>query len=162
MSLNEIEFLALHQLRSHLDEVSDRIRTGELKWYFDVRLFELEERVSDIRPLIKAAYPRSCPEKAEIRECSLDDILETLGHELGRFIPALIGMEPLAQVVSPYSELWKLVEGCIDFWGARFFEYLPSDHLDEFGKGGIIGNFAFVILNDSQRRCLMWSGGDCD
>jgi len=34
--------------------------------------------------------------------------------------------------------------------------------MDDFGAGGITGNFAAVILNETQKRCLMLSGGDCD
>jgi hypothetical protein len=45
---------------------------------------------------------------------------------------------------------------------SRIYEYTTSDVPDDFGKGGIVGNFAAVILNENQRRCLFLSGGDCD
>ena len=162
MNMKEIELPALYRLQGYLEAVSDFIRTGELKWYFDVRLFEVEGALSDVRELIKAAYSDSKPEKAEITEGSIDDVLETLKHELGRSLPPIESLRILTPVVEPYAGMWKYVKECIDYEQSRFFEYTTKEYLDGFGTGGIVGNFAFVILNESQRRCMMFSGGDCD
>src|SRR5918992_4733159 len=70
MNLREIEPPALHKLEGYLEAVSEFIRTGELKWYFDVRLFECEETGSDVRLFIGEIYPDAKLEKAEISEAS--------------------------------------------------------------------------------------------
>ena len=162
MNLREIEPSALHKLEGYLEAVSDFIRTGELKWYFDVRLFEVEGAVSDLRQLIKEAYPDSKPEKSEITEGTIRDLLDTLKHELGRGLPPTEGLRILTPVIEPHLGMWQYLGECIGYEQARFFEYITEERLDGFGAGGIIGNFAFVILNESQQRCLMFSGGDCD
>ena len=64
MNLKEIDTPALHKLDGYLEAVSEFIRTGELKRYFEAKLFACEESVSDIRQLIKVAYPNAKPEKA--------------------------------------------------------------------------------------------------
>src|SRR3954453_12295822 len=83
MNLKAIESPALYKVIGYLEAVSDFIRTGELKWYFDVRLFEYDEDVSDIGLLVKTAYPGSFPDKAEITEGSITDLVHTFRHELG-------------------------------------------------------------------------------
>jgi hypothetical protein len=162
MNLREIEPPALYKLEGYLEAVSDFIRTGELKWYFDVRLFEVEGAVSDVRQLIKEAYPDSKPEKAEITEGTIRDLLDTLKHELGRSLPEMESLRILTPVVEPHLGLWQHLGECIGCEQAHFFEYTTKEKLDGFGTGGIIGNFAFVILDESQQRCMMFSGGDCD
>jgi hypothetical protein len=87
MNVKEIETPGLHKLAGYLEAVSEFIRTGELKWYFETRLFECEEVVADIRPFIKTVYPDAKLENARIIEGSARDIVETLEHELGRFCP---------------------------------------------------------------------------
>jgi hypothetical protein len=61
INLKALEPPALYKLIGYLDAVSDFIRTGELKWYFDVKLFEYDEVLSDIGLLVKTAYPGSFP-----------------------------------------------------------------------------------------------------
>ncbi|HEY9403361.1 MAG TPA: hypothetical protein VIQ24_11910 [Pyrinomonadaceae bacterium] len=162
MNLREIEPPALHKLEGYLEAVSDFIRTGELKWYFDVRLFEIEGAVSDVKQLIKVAYPDCKPDKAEIGEGTIRDLLDTLRYELGRSLPEMESLRILTPVVEPHLGMWQYLGECIGYEQERFFEYITKESLDGFGTGGIIGNFAFVILDESQQRCMMFSGGDCD
>jgi len=162
MNLTEIETPDLLKLIGYLEAVSDSIRTGELKWYFDVRLFECEGPFSDIKVLIKAAYPESNPETAEITEGSIHDLAETLRHELGRRLEPIEGLRLLTPVTELRGEMWQYLKECIDYEQSRIFEYTTTDGLDTFCSGGTVGNFAAVILNENQKRCLMLSGGDCD
>lgn len=62
MHLKEIAPAPLYRLEGYLGAVSDFIRTGELKWYFDAVLFEVEGAVPDIKRLVSAAYPDCRPE----------------------------------------------------------------------------------------------------
>ena len=68
----------------------------------------------------------------------------------------------LKPVTDMRNELWQHLKECVDYENARVFEYYTRDTMDDFGAGGITGNFAAVILNETQKRCLMLSGGDCD
>ena len=160
MNLREIEPPPLFKLLGYLEAVSDFIRTDELKWYFDVKLFEYDDIVLDIALLVKAAYPESFPDKAKIREGSITGLVDTFKHELGR------GREPrdLSEVLNPVygGGLWEHLNECLQLEESRIYEYITSDVLDDFGSGGVVGNFAVVIVNDNLRRCLFLSGGDCD
>ena len=53
MNLREIEPPPLFKLLGYLEAVSDFIRTDELKWYFDVKLFEYDDIVLDIALLVR-------------------------------------------------------------------------------------------------------------
>ena len=64
MELKEIESHHVYKVVGYLDAIGDVIRTGELKWSFDARLFEYDGTFSDIQSLIKKAYPDSKPELA--------------------------------------------------------------------------------------------------
>src|SRR5687767_874844 len=162
MNLRAIEPPALYKLIGYLEAVSDFIRTGELKWDFDIKLFEYDEVVSDVRLLVKSAYPGSFPDKAQIIEGSLSDLVDIFKHEFGRGSQQSELLTNLTPVTEMRGELWNYLNGCLSLPGARLYVYTASDMLDDFGSGGIIGNFAAVILNESQRRCLFLSGGDCD
>ena len=70
MKLEAIELPKLHELRGYLEAVSDLVRTGQLKWYFDTKLFEMDVSEFSIQELIKTAYPQAYPDSATITECS--------------------------------------------------------------------------------------------
>ena len=162
MNLKAVEPPALYKFIGYLDAISDFIRTGQLKWYFDVRLFEYDEVVSDIGQLVKTAYPGSFPEKAEISEGSITDLVDTFRHEFGRWLESPERLSMLTPVTDRRGEMWNHLNECLRLEESRIYEYTTSDGLDDFGSGGIVGNFAAVILNENQRRCLFLSGGDCD
>jgi hypothetical protein len=162
MNLKAIEAPALYKFIGYLEAISDLIRIGELKWYFDVRLFEYDEVVSDIALLVKTAYPRSFPENAEIREGSITDLVNTFRHELGRGLKSPEWWKILRPVTQSRGEMWDYLNECVALEGSRIYEYTTSDVLDDFGSGGLLGNFAAVVINETQRRCLFLSGGDCD
>lgn len=162
MNLKEIETPEVYKLIGYLDAVGDVIRTAELKWSFDAKLFEYEGSFSDIQSLIKTAYPGSKPELAEIDEGSIQDLVETFKHELGRWLPASESLRLLTPVTELRGEMWNYVNACVDLENSRVFEYFTQEPLDDFRGGGIVGNIAAVILNEHQNRCLFLSGGDCD
>lgn len=66
----------------------------------------------------------------------------------------------LTRAVCPNAALWQHLRECIDYERGRFFRYRAKERLDGFATGGAIGNFTFVLLNESQRRCMMLSGWD--
>lgn len=162
MHLKEIETPDLHKLLGYLDAVADFIRGGELKWYFDARLFDYEGAFTDVRSLIKTAYPDSKPELADIDEGSISDFAATLNHEFSKWLKPPEVTTPFGPITDMRTELWQHLKACVDYENARVFEYYTREPIDGFGSGGITGNFATVILNETQKRCLMLSGGDCD
>jgi len=160
MNLTEIETPALDRFEGYLKAVSDFIRTGELKWYFEAKLFEYEEAVSDVKQLIKAAYPTSDPEKAQVDECSIDDVLETLRHELGRSLTEIESLKFLTPLTNINSEMWRYVRECIVFEESRIYEYFSTEK--DGLLNGILGDFAFIIHDENKYRCLIVSGATCD
>lgn len=145
---------ALYKLQGYLEATSDFIKTGELKWGFEVTLYEYENPDLDVVQLVKAAYPESHPEKAEITECSLEDMLETFKHELGRCLPAMETKRILQPILSLYAGMWQYLNECIDYKQSRFFEFFPSDEPNGL-IGGILGEFAFIICNENTHHCLI-------
>lgn len=163
MKLEPIELPNLYELRGYLEAVSDLVRTGQLKWYFDTKLFEMDASEFSIQELIKTAYPQSHPDSATITECSESDMLDTLNHEFSRWLPSVNegGRFPLPLLDSD-GQLWRYVKECVGQEQSRRFEYTTLARLDEFGTTGICGGFAFVIVNEASRRCLFISGGADD
>ncbi len=163
MNLKQIDPPALYQLLGYLGAVSDFVRTGELKWYFDIKLFEYEETPApDIRDFIGTAFPDSKPSLAEITEASVQDLAETFKHEFGRWLHPDVSQKLLTPLTELRGEVWEYMNECIDYSQSQIFEYYASERSDEFGNRGIAGSFAFVILNDTQKRCLFVAAGDCD
>jgi hypothetical protein len=160
VKFEEIETPALHSLRGYLEAVGDFIRTGEMKWYFEARLFGWDGEVSEIAELIKIAYPTSVPHTAEIREGSIVDMIETFQHELGRFLPPNEGARVLTPILSGTAEMWNYLEECVDIRHSRIFEYY---HPDSDGLlHGILGGFAIVLYNEKLSRCLILAGSTSD
>jgi hypothetical protein len=157
MNLKEIQTPELHKLISYLETLSERIRTGEVFWDFDVTLFEVNGSVSDVGQLIKSAYPDAMPERADISEASIEDVMETLNHELGRFLPEMDSLRMLTPVTSLHGEMWRYVGGCIDCSRAHFFEWFAKEKQDGL-IGGILGEFAIIIYNEDIYRCLFLLG----
>ncbi len=160
MNLKDIENPALYKLEGYLEAVSDFIRTGELRWCFEVKLFEYEESVSDISQLIEAAYPSSKHEKAKMHEASIDDVRETFKHELGQFLSRNESLRMLTPVTSLYSEMWQYMRECIDLEESRIYEYFSSEK--DGLLNGIAGDFAFIMHDERMRRCLIFIGVTCD
>jgi len=73
---------ALYKWMGYLEAFSDCIRRSELRWYFDVRLFEFEDIYPSVQVLVKAAYPESFPDNAEIKELSIYELGQALKREL--------------------------------------------------------------------------------
>jgi hypothetical protein len=135
-----------------------------LKWYFDVRLFEFEDIYPSVQGLVKAAYPGSLPHKAEIKELSIYELGQAVKRELGVEFndPALSNI--LGLVTGFQGEILDYLNECLNFdgLGTRIYEYQTAEQLDEFGSGGLTGDFAAVVIDDKQHRCLFLIGGDSD
>jgi len=160
MKMKEIETPALHKLAGYLEAISEFIRTGELKWYFDVRLFEGEQSGSDVLSFIKEIYPDARFERSDISEASAKDVVETLEHELGRFCPPLEALRVLGPSSTYTAAMWQYLSECIDYEHSRIFEYF-SPEKDSL-LSGIMGNFAVIFYNERLNRWLIFSGATGD
>src|SRR4030095_13965042 len=97
-----------------------------------------------------------------IKERSISDLAQTFNEEFGRWLKPGPMLEKLSRLTRLTGEIWQYFDECIQLDGARIFEYDASNDLDEFGSCGITGDFAFVIIQEGQQRCLFLSAGDCD
>src|SRR5580765_9085532 len=87
MNLTPIEIPELFKLIGYFDAVADFVRgDGQLKWYFDIKLFECDGQFSDVQSLIKAVYPTSKPELADIDESSISNLVATFKHEFSKWL----------------------------------------------------------------------------
>ena len=162
--MKEIKPPALYKLMGYLEAFGDCIRKSELKWYFEVRLFEFEDIYPSVQVLVKDAYPGSFPETAEIKELSIYELGQALKREL-RVESNEPGLLNIVQLVTGFQgEVLDYLNECLNFEGvgARINEYQAAEQLDEFGSGGITADFAAVVVDDKQHRCLFLSGGDSD
>lgn len=163
MKLEPIEPPELHELRGYLEGIGDLIRTGQLKWYFDTKLFEMDVSGCAVQDLVKAAYPDSDPDSATITDCSDLDILETLNHEFSKWLSTADHTRSLPlPLFRSDAQLWRYVKACIADEHFRKFECSTSERLDEFGAVGLSGGFAFIIVGEASRRSLFISGADYD
>jgi hypothetical protein len=83
MNLKEIEPPECQKFIGYLEALSERIRIGEVFWQFEIRLFECENKISNIRELIEYVYPGAKVDKAEIIEGSVEDMRKTFEHWWG-------------------------------------------------------------------------------
>lgn len=160
MYSENLEISALHHLLGYLSALSDFLRTGELKWYFEVRVLQTDARVHEIKTLIQRSYPGANLETAEITLTSIAGLLETLEHELGQHLPATDRLRIMTPILSLTGALWDYLKECIDYEKAAVYEYFNSES-DEL-LNGIAGSFAFVLVSEGQNRCLFLTGSTSD
>lgn len=156
--MNEVEPNSILQLREYFSKLRHKHYMGELSWYFDIRLFELEDSNTALHELISFAYPDASPEKAEITTSNFYDLRETLDYW---FTTNFDGTPPKQCLIRGDRLFADLLDQCIDYQQAEIYQYDTQERLDPLGAG-IIGNFTFIFLNFNQGRMLILSGGDCD
>lgn len=156
--MNEIEPDSLLQLRDYFSRLSHQHYMGQLSWFFDIRLFELEDSDIALHNLISIAYSEACPEKADITKTNFQDLQETLGYW---FTTDFSGNPPKQWLIRGDRLFAHLVAQCIEYKQAEIYQYRTQERLDPLGAG-IVGNFTFIFLNFNQGRMLILSGGDCD
>ena len=160
MYLESLEIPALHFLSGYLSAASDFLRTGELKWYFEVRLLRTDARAHEIKTLIQSSYPDVKLETAEITQTSMAGLFETLEHELGQHLPAMDRLRIMTPILSLNGAMWDYLSDCIDYEKANIYEYFNSE--DDELLHGIAGSFAFVLVSERQNRCLFLTASTSD
>src|SRR5258705_11503724 len=126
MKLKELKPNEMHQLSGYLEAVSDFLRTGEIRWNFEVRLFEVDVATFDLIEFLKEVYPDSKPRPEKICNSSLEGILTTLKHELDLFASSELRGR-IRPVTTGTGEMWIYLQQCIDLKDCRFYEYMSSE-----------------------------------
>ncbi len=152
MKLKELKPNEMHQLSGYLEAVSDFLRTGEIRWNFEVRLFEVDVATFDLIEFLKEVYPDSKPRPEKICNSSLEGILTTLKHELDLFASSELRGR-IRPVTTGTGEMWIYLQQCIDLKDCRFYEYMSSER-DEI-LNGLMGDLAIILLNERLARCLL-------
>jgi hypothetical protein len=153
----------LEQLLFSLGKISDQLQVSDLKWYFNLKLCEIDDTTMPLAQLVKSAYPSAYPEQARIEKLSLAEMIEKMNwwfcgggdsrnEENFRSRP----------IVTEYSDLFWWMTDYIDFSRSGIYEYIAMNPDDRFGKGGILGNFAFVIVDQESQHVLFFKAGQCD
>lgn len=160
MYSENLEISALYLLSGYLSALSDILRTGELKWDFEVRLLQIDVRIHEIKTLIQSSYPGTNLETAEITQTSVAGLVETLEHELGQNLTATDRLRIMTPILSFGGAMWDYLNECIDYEKATVYEYFNSEFDELFH--GIAGGFAFVLVSERQNRCLFLTGSTSD
>ena len=156
--IQEVENQSLLQLREYFERLGDRLHTGPLRWYFEIRLFEIGASDISLAELIKFAYPEALPEKAQITAVVFSDFQKTLDYW---FTTNRTGQSPVQWLIRGDKFFAYLLNECCHYTDAAIYEYSTQEGLDPLGAG-ILGAFAFIFVNSNQGRLLILSGGDCD
>jgi hypothetical protein len=158
-TLKSLDTPEFHRLDGCFDGMSGLLSEGQLDWYFEAKGFELNDVDFDVTSIIKAAYPRSNPEKACITECSDREMLDKIKRQLSVARPMWGDPNRTAPVplLNHDAAMWRLLKECIDYDQARIFEYVPSYDVNDFDElhCGITGEFTFIIYNENQKRCVI-------
>lgn len=160
VEFQEIECISLHRLVGYLDALSDFIRGGELKWYFEVRAFDCSNHAFDINLLIQTAYPDAKLTTASIPRVSLSSVIENLKHELTKFLSDGQASVLLTPLFAGTGTLWEYMSELVDIERAQVFEYSNSE--PDGLVHGLLGDFAFIFYNEKVRRCLILTGATSD
>jgi len=153
------EFL---EFNYYLERISDSI-PSPLRWYFDFKLYEFDSLSDSVKNIIARVYQNVDLERATIEKITFTEMLERLNEKLSSSLGSRgKSVNGVRQIVTEYSDLWWCLAEYVDFSRAQIHEYSTTNPLDGFGSGGILGNFAFVIIDEQTRQILFFSGGDCD
>jgi hypothetical protein len=163
MNLSEKNPPELEQLLSSLEELSDQLQVSDLRWHFELKLYEVDDTTLPIAQLVKSAYPDAYPDNASTRKVSLAEMIETMNWWFcGGGISGREENLRLRPIVTEYSDLFWRMSGYIDFSGSEISEYIAMNPDDRFGRGGILGNFAFVIVDRESQHVLFFDAGQSD
>jgi hypothetical protein len=152
-----------HRLDGCLQGMSGLLSQGQLDWYFDAKGFEVADADFSVEDVIKLAYPGTKPENSKITECSVGEMVDELNRQLSVEHP--YWGDPTRTSAVPLlnndAAMWRLLQECVDYEAARVFRYEPLDADDEL-RCGITGEFAFLIYEETRRRCVLISGYNMD
>lgn len=155
-----IETPALHRLEGYLDAVGDLLRTGELRWYFEVKLLTFDSVPVELNQVIESAYPQAKLQTSSTSEISLSIMVETIERELGRFVPEIRRLMMLTPISSGTSAMWEHLMECVNYKQAKICEYSNSE--SDSLLHGLMGDFAFILCDESRQRSLILSGVTSD
>ena len=155
MLMKEIKTLELERFRQHLEYRGDKTLRN-LNLFFDVKLFELESPVSP-SVIIAQAFSEAKPEKAQISECSQNDFSDGIIN----FFTHLEGTNPESQFKFAY-EFLEALESVVKLENSKIWEYIPDESCFDELYDFIGWGFTYVIVEESNRQCLVVHGGYID
>lgn len=158
MKTKRLELPEVDQLRGYLAAVGDILQTGEIRWCFEIVLFEVEEQF-EVVDFLRSTYPDSRADSTKVHESSVADIIETFSLELGRF-PSATTPRVLFLVSTQSAEFWEYLRACIDYENARIMEYFSSER--DSLLHGLMGEFAMIFYNIQLKRALILIGATSD
>jgi hypothetical protein len=163
MNLKEKNTNDFVEFEYYLEKISDSLQRSPFKWYFGVKLCEFDNLPEAIKNVVGIAYANAYPEQATLERKTFAEMVARLNQEFSMWLkPRGENADRVRPIVTEYSDLWWCLGEYIDFRRSQIYEYLPTNQLDEFGSGGLFGNFAFVIIDEETRHILFFSGGDSD
>ncbi|HEX8565827.1 MAG TPA: hypothetical protein VF648_09160 [Pyrinomonadaceae bacterium] len=153
--MQEINTLELEQFRKHLEYCEDKTLRN-LNPFFKVKMFELKFSVSP-SVIILQAFPDAKPEKAQIIERSENEFSDGVID----FFSQLESTSQENQFKIAY-EFLETLKSVIKLEHSKIWEYLP-DHSSFDRLYDYIGwGFTYIIVEESNRQCLIIHGGYID
>jgi len=154
------EFL---ELNYYLERISDSTQRCDLRWFFHFKLYEFDSLSDSVKNIVARVYPNVDLERATTEKITFADMLERLNEKLSSYLtPRGANVDRARPIVTEYSDLWWCLAEYVNFSRAQIHEYMTTNLHDGFCSGGILENFAFVIIDEQTRHILFFSGGDCD
>jgi hypothetical protein len=137
------------------------ISHGQYYWHFAVKGFAGANLIGE--KIVETAYPELKPGSIILTECSPEEMIDLINHQLSEERPMWGDATRIAPVsMLPHdAAMWRLLKECIDYERGRIFRYEPRDTYDVL-HWGISGDFTFVIVNEGQQRCLILNAGNMD
>jgi len=148
-------------LKGHLEEM-ERFFVGTNYFAkFEAHVFKIEVPFLPLADVVLLAYPEAKPKQAATRQVSVEDMVEYLDSCLSlRFCTSAREQAAIEERERwMRGEFWLRLEACVNYSGAEIVSYNGTDGLPGYW---VFWNFALLIHNIEQQRCVLLFGYSCD
>lgn len=162
-SANGVSFYNSHQvdaLNAHLQEMMRFLAGANYSVRLEAKVFRVPGTTLPLADVVLLAYPEARPHEAHTRSGSLEDEDEFINDCLSlRWLSPREQQSKARREQWMRDEFWRLLAGCVDYQTAEVLSYnethgLPSDW--------VFWNFALLIYNPAQQKCVFLFGYACD
>ncbi len=159
--LKPLDTPEFHRLDGCMQGMSGLIYQGQYFWSFSAEGFAGSNFIAG--EIVESAHPELKAGSTTFTACSPEQMVSEINQQLSEERPMWGDATRTAPVpLLPHdAAFWHLLKECIDYEQAQIFRYEPRDSFDDL-HWGLSGDFTFVIISESQQRCLIINGGNMD
>lgn len=162
-SANGVSFYNSHEvdaLNAHLQEMMRFLAGADYSVRLEANVFRVPGAELPLADVVLLAYPEARPHEARTTSISVEDEAELLDDCLSlRWLSPREQQSKARREQWMRDEFWRLLAGCVNYSNAQVISYNGTHGLPGYW---VFWNFALLIHNPAQQKCVFLFGYACD